>query len=80
MSKELATIKTDIELDIPNTQITDTIFKSESVLQDSQEQVSELELNKYIRQYKTQHAFYLSYSTIRFLSLLNGRMQLTVLN
>lgn len=54
MSKELATIKTDIELDIPNTQITDTIFKSESVLQDSQEQVSELELNKYIRQYKTQ--------------------------
>jgi DNA polymerase-1 len=54
MSKELATIKTDIELDIPDTQITDTIFKSESVLQDSQEQVSELELNKYIRQYKTQ--------------------------
>ena len=54
MSKELATIKTDIELDIPNTQITDTIFKSESVLQDSQEQVSELELNKYIKQYKTQ--------------------------
>jgi DNA polymerase-1 len=54
MSKELATIKTDIQLDIPDTQITDTIFKSESVLQDSQEQVSELELNKYIRQYKTQ--------------------------
>jgi DNA polymerase-1 len=54
MSKELATIKTDIELDIPDTQITDTIFKSESVLKDSQEQVSELELNKYIRQYKTQ--------------------------
>lgn len=54
MSKELATIKTDIELDIPDTQITDTIFKSESVLQDSQEQVSELELNKYIIQYKTQ--------------------------
>lgn len=54
MSKELATIKTDIELDIPDTQIKDTIFKSESVLQDSQEQVSELELNKYIRQYKTQ--------------------------
>ena len=54
MSKELATIKTDIELDIPDTQITDTIFKSESVLQDSQEQVSELELNKYIRQYKSQ--------------------------
>ena len=54
MSKELATIKTDIELDIPDTQITDTIFKSESVLQDSQEEVSELELNKYIRQYKTQ--------------------------
>jgi len=54
MSKELATIKTDIELDIPDTQITDTIFKSESVLQDSQVQVSELELNKYIRQYKTQ--------------------------
>ena len=54
MSKELATIKTDIELDIPDTQITDTIFKSDSVLQDSQEQVSELELNKYIRQYKTQ--------------------------
>lgn len=57
MSKELATIKTDIELDIPDTQITDTIFKSESVLQDSQEQVSELELNKYIRQYKTQQEY-----------------------
>lgn len=57
MSKELATIKTDIELDIPDTLITDTIFKSESVLQDSQEQVSELELNKYIRQYKTQQEY-----------------------
>tara|TARA_B100000902_G_scaffold398379_1_gene464933 strand:- start:16 stop:2517 length:2502 start_codon:yes stop_codon:yes gene_type:complete len=54
MSKELATIRTDIELEIPTTVILDTVFKSESVLKDSQEQVSELELNKFIRQYKTQ--------------------------
>lgn len=54
MSKELATIRTDIELEIPTTVILDTVFKSESVLKDSQEQVSDLELNKFIRQYKTQ--------------------------
>ena len=54
MSKDLATIRTDLELKIPDIKIEDTIFYSDNVLKDSQEQVTKLELNKYIRKYKSQ--------------------------
>ena len=54
MSKDLATIRTDLELKIPEIKIEDTIFYSDNVLKDSQEQVTKLELNKYIRKYKSQ--------------------------
>ena len=54
MSKDLATIRIDLELEIPDIKITDTIFASEKILKDSQVQVTELELNKYIRKYKSQ--------------------------
>ncbi|MDC1071149.1 DNA polymerase [Acidimicrobiia bacterium] len=54
MSKDLATIRIDLELEIPDIKISDTIFTSEKILKDSQVQVTELELNKYIRKYKSQ--------------------------
>ena len=54
MSKDLATIRIDLELEIPDIKISDTIFASEKILKDSQVQVTELELNKYIRKYKSQ--------------------------
>lgn len=54
MSKDLATIRIDLELEIPNTKIEDTIFLSDKILKNSQVQVTELELNKYIRKYKSQ--------------------------
>lgn len=54
MSKDLATIRTDLELKIPDIKIEDTIFYSDNVLKDSQDQVTKLELNKYIRKYKSQ--------------------------
>jgi len=54
MSKELAKIRTDLKLEIPSTKISETIFESDLVLEDAQKEVSELELNKYIRKYKNQ--------------------------
>ena len=54
MSKELAKIRTDLKLEIPSTKIIETIFESDLVLKESQKEVSELELNKYIRKYKNQ--------------------------
>ena len=54
MSKDLATIRVDLKLQVPDTKIEDTIFQSDKILKDSQEQVTNLELNKYIRKYKSQ--------------------------
>ena len=54
MSKDLATIRVDLNLQVPDTKIEDTIFQSDKILKESQEQVTNLELNKYIRKYKSQ--------------------------
>ncbi len=54
MSKDLATIRTDLQVDIPSTKIEDTVFQSDTILENSQDEVAELELNKYIRKYKSQ--------------------------
>ena len=54
MSKELAKIRTDLKLEIPSTKLIETIFESDLKLKESQKEVSELELNKYIRKYKNQ--------------------------
>ena len=54
MSKELAKIRTDLKLEVPSTKIIETIFESDLILKESQKEVSELELNKYIRKYKNQ--------------------------
>ena len=54
MSKDLATIRVDLKLQVPDTKIEDTIFQSDKILKNSQEQVTNLELNKYIRKYKSQ--------------------------
>ena len=54
MSKDLATIRLDLKLQIPNIRIEDTIFYSDDILKKSQEKVTDLELNKYIRKYKSQ--------------------------
>ena len=54
MSKDLATIRVDLNLQAPDTMIEDTIFQSDKILKESQEQVTNLELNKYIRKYKSQ--------------------------
>ena len=46
MSKELATIKTDIELDIPDTQITDTIFTQQEDMTPSPKNTKLVDITK----------------------------------
>ena len=48
MSKELATIKTDLDLTIPTTNLIDTIFLNSKVLEDSRNDISKYELNRFL--------------------------------
>ncbi len=48
ISKELATIRTDLKIKIPNVKLQDTAYFSDELLEASQDKVRELELNKYI--------------------------------
>ena len=48
-SKELATIKTDIKIELPKIKLKDTAYFSDEVLEASQDKVKKLELNKYIK-------------------------------
>ena len=47
ISKKLATIKTDLELDLPDLKLSDSAYFSDDVLENAQEKVKNLELNKY---------------------------------
>ena len=47
VSKKLATIKTDLELDLPDLKLSDSAYFSDDVLENAQEKVKNLELNKY---------------------------------
>ena len=46
-SKQLATIKTDLNIDLPNVDTSETAYFSDEVLVNAQEKVRNLELNKY---------------------------------
>ena len=48
-SKELATIKTDLKIELPKIKLKDTAYFSDEVLEASQDKVKKLELNKYIK-------------------------------
>jgi len=47
-SKQLATIRTDLKIKLPNVKLKDTAYFSDELLEASQNKVRELELNKYI--------------------------------
>ena len=47
ISKELATIKTDLDLELPTVKTSETAYLSDQVLLEAQEKVLNLELNKY---------------------------------
>ncbi len=49
MSKDLATIRTDLKIELPKVQLKDTAYYSDEVLEASQDKVKKLELNKYIK-------------------------------
>ena len=48
MSKDLATIKTDLDLEIPTTNLSETIFLDNKVLVDSGDEISKYELNRFL--------------------------------
>ena len=48
ISKDLATIKTDLEFVLPDTKLNESAYFSDDVLENAQEKVKILELNKYI--------------------------------
>ena len=48
MSKDLATIKTDLDLEIPTTNLSETIFLDNKVLEDSGNEISKYELNRFL--------------------------------
>jgi len=48
-SKELATIKTDLKIELPKIKLKDTAYFSDELLEASQDKVKKLELNKYIK-------------------------------
>ena len=48
LSKELATIKTDLDLEIPTTNLDETIFFDNKVLEDSGNEISKYELNRFL--------------------------------
>lgn len=48
MSKDLATIKTDLDLEIPTTNLSETIFLDNKVLEDSGDEISKYELNRFL--------------------------------
>ena len=48
MSKDLATIKTDLDLEIPTTNLSETIFLDNNVLEDSGNEISKYELNRFL--------------------------------
>ena len=48
MSKNLATIKTDLDLEIPTTNLSETIFLDNKVLEDSGNEISKYELNRFL--------------------------------
>ena len=53
-SKDLATIRTDLKIEIPKVQLKDTAYYSDEVLEASQDKVKKLELNKYIKSSNSQ--------------------------
>ena len=53
-SKDLATIRTDLKIEIPQVQLKDTAYYSDEVLEASQDKVKKLELNKYIKSSNSQ--------------------------
>ena len=48
VSKDLATIKTDLDLEIPSTNLSETIFLDNKVLEDSGNEISKYELNRFL--------------------------------
>ncbi len=48
MSKELATIRTDLDLEVPNINLNETIFFNNKVLEDSVNEISKYELNRFL--------------------------------
>ena len=55
MSKELATIKTDLDLKIPTTNLIDSIFFNSKVLEDSRNDISKYELNRFLGERKNSY-------------------------
>ena len=48
MSKELAKIKTDLDLQIPTTDIIETVFFDKQILEQSKKEISKYELNRFL--------------------------------
>ena len=55
ISKELATIRTDLKIKLPKTKLKDTAYFSDELLEASQDKVKKLELNKYIKSKSKTH-------------------------